>query len=129
MIIRLATCEDTDIEVSEVIEALKEKDYIYWGNDRAETCDYLFIHSQGSSTVLGVLKVRSIQERGNISKENFLSHRPKGWGSELVYKRYFLVEDARKENIVKTTLADGKGQQLKAMHDMNFVTSNEFKPF
>lgn len=59
MICRLCTSEDAEGEVQDVIKALKSKEYVYWGNNRAQdNCDYLFVHSQGSSTVEGILKVR-----------------------------------------------------------------------
>ena len=95
MIKRLATYEGADETVKDVIKALKSKEYIFWGNPIAFDCDYLFVHSQGESTVRGILKVRRVEDRQDIAEDDFSCHRPKGWGSKLEFPKYFLVEEAR----------------------------------
>ncbi len=131
MIKRVATCDDANSEVEEVRKALETKDYIYWGNDIAYDCDYLFIHSQGDSTIKGILKVRDVKDRKDISKEDFLLHRPEEWESDLKYPKYFIIEKAKIVNIPIDGLKDGKGnpKNSNAMREMSFIDCDKFEIF
>ena len=131
MINRLATCNNANLRVSEVIKALETKEYIYWGNPIAYDCDYLFIHSQGESTIKGILKVKCLKERKDISKEDFLFNRPKDWETTLDFEKYFIIEGAKKVLIKIDDLKDAEGNPKKsnAMHEMSFVNWDKFQPF
>ena len=97
MICRLATCDDADREVDDVIKAFgNNKEYIFWGNKLACDCDFLFIHSQGDSIIKGILKVRTVKKKEEINKEDFLLHIPNRWPKEITYNKYFLIERAKK---------------------------------
>ena len=131
MICRLATCDNADLRVKEVINALNTKKYIYWGNNIAYDCDYLFVHSQGDSTIRGILKVNSFKSRKDIPKENFLINRPKDWETTLDFEKYFIIEGAKKVLIKIDDLKDAEGNPKKsnAMHEMSFVVWDKFQPF
>lgn len=70
-----------------------------------------------------------MKERKNISAADFSHHRPKQWPTRISYERYFVIDGAIKKRILKTNLRNGSGNELKAMHDINYVTSDEFTPF
>lgn len=133
MINRLATCDDADLRISEVIKALEKdkKEYIYWGNPIAFDCNYLFIHSKGDSTIKGILKVGGIKDREDILKEDFLIKRPKDWGEEMVFEKYFIIEKAKKVSITINELknSDGNPKESNTMHDMSFINWDKFQPF
>jgi len=120
---------DAEKEVLQAIGFLEHKEYLFWGNDRAVSCDFVFVHSQDDSTVRGILRVRDVRDRSKISEEEFLSHEPSAWGRKMTYKRYFVVEKAKAVNIPREVLKNMEGNPIKVMHDMNFVTSERFEPF
>jgi hypothetical protein len=132
---RLIVSEQTEDEVDDVIESLREgRAFVYWGINLGYEADYLFVHRRGQKNVLGVLKVhgRRLVKRELITEEEFVQHRPTSWGTRLTdFERFYRISAAQRVDFPFEELLNRKGMPLDArgMHDMVFVDCLRFVMF